>query len=298
MNVPPVIVPGPVLFSPGANATNILNFAGPDDVKFYHRAIKGLDKNMKYDLLPIELRTFLDNVSQSCSLYGLDGILMIPTATEPAGENLLENYGKITMVECTNFANITFAAMNRNAQNSTVLYHFLYASLTKDSLTKINLRKAAFTVLNHKDGVTFLGTIITEAQLDTIGTVETYRKQLGQLPTKIVELTGNIQEFHRHVNTITGALDSYGKEYPELILNLFDAYEKVEDKQFSTYVKVTRFGYVAAPDTYQPRTLMQGVENLYKMRVQVGTWQPALEKQQISELAALTAKVEAMNVHT
>jgi hypothetical protein len=112
-----------------------------------------------------------------------------------------------------------------------------------------------------------------------------------------VELTGDIQEFHWHVNTIIGALDSYGKDYPELILNLFDAYENVEEKQFATYVMVTQFGYVAAPDTYQPRTLMQGVENLYKMRVQAGTWQPALEKQQISELVAISAKVEAMKVN-
>jgi hypothetical protein len=77
----------------------------------------------------------------------------------------------------------------------------------------------------------------------------------------------------------------------ELILNLFEAYQKVEDKEFSTYIMVTRFGYVAAPNTYEPRTLMSGVENLYKMRVQAGTWQPALEKSPMSELSALSAKV-------
>jgi hypothetical protein len=54
---------------------------------------------------------------------------------------------------------------------------------------------------------------------------------------------------------------------------------------------VTRFGYVANPAIYLPRTLMQGVDNLYKMRVQAGTWQPGLEKQQVTDLAALTAKI-------
>jgi hypothetical protein len=285
----PLIV---AVLNPGANATNILNFAVSEDVKFYHRAIKGLDDSMKYDLSPIGLRTFLDNVSQRCTLFGLDSILIVQTATAPNGENLIESYGKITMAECAIHARRYFIAMGRSAQNSTMLYHFLYASLTKDALTKINLRKATFTTLNNKDGVCFLRAIITEAQLDTIGTVETYRKQLSTLPTKIIELSGNIIDFHQYVNTITGALDAYGKEYPELILNLFESYQKVEDKEFSTYIMITRFGYVAAPNTYDPRTLMSGVENLYKMRIQAGTWQPALEKQQVSELAALAAKVD------
>jgi hypothetical protein len=133
--------------NPGANAANVLNFAAADDVKFYHRAIKGLDEGMKYDLLPGELQTFLDNVSQRCSLYGLEGILMVPTLAEPLGENLIENYGKVTMAECTAAATIYFTAMLGNAQNSTMLYHFLYASLTKSALTKINHHKELFKMV-------------------------------------------------------------------------------------------------------------------------------------------------------
>jgi hypothetical protein len=37
---------------------------------------------------------------------------------------------------------------------------------------------------------------------------------------------------------------------------------------------------------------MSGVENLYKMRVQAGTWQPALDKQQVFKIAALTTKID------
>jgi hypothetical protein len=293
-NVAPATPPVPMIaiLNPGANATTILNFTRSEDSKFYHRAIKGLDDSMKYDLSPGELRTFLDNVSQRCTLYGLDSVLLVPTALVPLGENLIKNYGKVIMIECQAHAQRYFIAMQRDAQNSTMLYHFLYASLTKDALTKINLSKPLFTVDNNKDGLCFLRAIINEAQLDTIGTVKTFCKQLSQLSTKIVELSGNVIDFHQHVNKITGALDSYGKEYPELILNLFEAYQKVEDKEFSTYIMVTRFGYVAAPNTYEPRALMSGVENLYKMRVQAGTWQPALEKQQVSEIAALNARVE------
>jgi hypothetical protein len=40
---------------------------------------------------------------------------------------------------------------------------------------------------------------------------------------------------------------------------------------------------------------MNGVENLYKMRVQAGTWKPAMPKQQVTDLAALASKIEALN---
>jgi hypothetical protein len=41
--------------------------------------------------------------------------------------------------------------------------------------------------------------------------------------------------------------------------------------------------------------LMNGVEKLYKMRVQAGTWQPAISNHSNNELAALTAKIDAMS---
>jgi hypothetical protein len=139
-NVPPAIL------NPGANAINVLVFTDQNDVKFYHRAIKGLDDSLKYDLSPNKLRTFLDNVRQRCSLYGLDTILTVPTAATPAGENVIENYGKVTMAKCNASAMVYYALMGRQAQNSTMLYHFLYASLTKEALTKVNLRRASYTV--------------------------------------------------------------------------------------------------------------------------------------------------------
>jgi hypothetical protein len=41
---------------------------------------------------------------------------------------------------------------------------------------------------------------------------------------------------------------------------------------------------------------MSGVENLYKMRVQAGTWQPVISSQPMNELAALAAKIDALAV--
>jgi hypothetical protein len=260
--------------NPNANIAPVLDFTVAEPVKFYHLAIKGLE---------------------DYSLYELTGVLIVATADTPAGENLIRNYGKITMAECTAASTIRFSpSLGRPTQNATMLYHYLYASLTKSSLTKFNLRKETFTIWTHVDGVCFLRAIVNKAQLDTIRTVKSFCKQLNNLQVKIVELSGNIKDFHQQVDTITGALDSYGMEYRELILNLFDTYKKVENNQFLTYIMITRFGYIAAPNTYNAQTLLSSVENQYKMRVPAGTWMPSIASQQVSALAALTAKSDAL----
>jgi hypothetical protein len=225
---------------------------------------------------------------------------MVPplAAVAPIGpaRSLLDNYGTVTMNECTAHATgyMVVAQLGRAAQNATMLYHFLMASLTPEARNKVNVDPTAYTVGGHEDGLCFLRTIITKAQLDTIGTVETLQASISKFETKIVELTGNIIEFHQHVNTITNSLDSYGQAYPELILNLFKAYNAVEDKEFTTYIMVTRFGYNANPIAYNARTLMDGVENIYKLRVESGTWKPSLISP-ANDIQALQAQIIALS---
>jgi hypothetical protein len=138
--------------------------------------------------------------------------------------------------------------------------------------------------------------IITKAQLDTIVTIKTLHSNLGDLPNKIVELSGNIIDFNQHVNTLTNALDSYGQTNPELIFNLFKAYKQIKFREFLTYIMVTRFGYNANPIAYQPLTLMEGVENNYKLAVKAGTW--SLAKSESNKISALCAEIEAMKVES
>jgi hypothetical protein len=87
-------------------------------------------------------------------------------------------------------------ARDRTAQNAAMLYHFLFASLTQEARNKVNIDPTIFTIQGINDGLCFLRTIIAKAQLDTIGTVETLRNKLGELPVKLVELSGNIMDFH------------------------------------------------------------------------------------------------------
>jgi hypothetical protein len=284
-------------FNPIRDIANVLDYDDNDDLKYFHKASKGLDDALKYDMSPSKLKSFLDQVRKRAKQFGWNNVINVPNiVAAPAravNRNILDMYGTVTLEECQAHATgYMINAITRTGQDSVMLYNFLFDSLTTEGLTKVNIDPAIFTINDEQDGLCFLRHIITKAQMDTIGTVQTLRSAIGVLPTKMVEMTADIETFHQHVNTITNALDSYGQLYPELIMNLFKAYALIEDNDFKTYVLYLRFGYNANPAGYNSRTLMNNVENAYKLRLEEGTWAPGIEKK-TDEITALKAEIEA-----
>jgi hypothetical protein len=236
-------------FNPTRAAGLVLDYDNNDDLKYYHKACKGLDDSLKYDMSPGKLKAFLDQVRKRSKQFGWEEVLTVPTLVGPVlDRNILDNYGTINLYECqVHAAGYMIAAITREGQNSVMLYNFLFDSLTTEGLNKVNIDPELFTINDEQDGLCFLRTIITKAQMDTIGTVQTLRSAIGALPTKIVEMSANIEDFHQHVNTLTNTLDSYGQTYPKLIMNLFKSYTLIEDNEFKTYILYLRFGYNANP---------------------------------------------------
>jgi hypothetical protein len=178
-------------------------------------------------------------------------------------------------------------------QMSVVLYHFLFDSLAIEGLNTVNVDTAPFMINNELDGLCLLRTIITKAQLDKVGTVHTLRNSLGELDVKIVECAGDIETFHMHVNTLKIALDSYGKPYPELIVNLFKSYKLIEDANFNHYVQYVQYGYSAEPEAYNARTLVNSVEKNYNTWFEAGAWPKTFaDKEGIPCIAALKAEIQ------
>jgi hypothetical protein len=285
--------------NPTRGAAVVLNYNNPNDLKYFYKATKGLDDGNKYDLSPDKLKSFLDQVEKRVRLSGWAPVLTVPTiAVAPAvgvNRNLIAEYGNVTIAECQVHAATYMAGVTVAGQMSVMLYHFLFDSLTIEGLNKVNVDTAPFMINNERDGLCFLRTIITKAQLDTVVTVHTLRNSLGKLEVKIVECAGDIEKFHMHVNTLTNALDSYGQPYPELIVNLFKAYELIEDAKFNHYVQYVQYGYSADPDAYNARTLINSVENNYRTRVEAGTWPKTFaDKEGIPSIAALQAEIQAM----
>jgi hypothetical protein len=51
------------------------------------------------------------------------------------------------------------------------------------------------------------------------------------------------------------------------------------------------------PAGYHPRTLMESVENHYKLAVESGTWEANMVNKEINEIAALRSEIEALKAH-
>jgi hypothetical protein len=86
--------------NPGDLAIAALDFNNAEDNKFYQKAIKGMDESERYDLTPIKLKSFLDNVRQRAVIYGWNDVLNVPTlAVAPALpiNHVINNYGVVSM---------------------------------------------------------------------------------------------------------------------------------------------------------------------------------------------------------
>jgi hypothetical protein len=272
---------------PERGGANVLNYDVADDLKFYHKGIKPLEDSHKYDVSPGKL----DNIKQRVRMFGWTEVITIPSIVQAPAvavtHNLINSYGLVTIAKCMAKSQGYMVGVTRDGQNSVMLFNFLFRSLTVKGLNKVTVNPDQYTINGEQDGLCFLQTIISKVQLDTLGTVDALRKFLTDLGVKMVELAGNAIDFNRHVNSITNALDSYGEIYPELMTHLFKAYKLIEDLEFTTYILVTKYGYAADPTAHNPRTLMHGVENQYKMRVQAGTWKTSIASKVNNEILRL-----------
>jgi hypothetical protein len=178
----------------------LLVYTDQNDLKYFYKVTKGLDAENKYDLSPEKLKGFLDQVSKRARLSGWAPVLTVPTiAVAPAvavNRDILTEYGNVTLAECQAHATTYMAGVTATGQQAVMLYHFLFDSLTPEGLSKINVDTTPFTIKNERDGLCFLRTIISRANLDTVGTVHLLRNALGKLEVKVVEHAGDIEKFH------------------------------------------------------------------------------------------------------
>jgi hypothetical protein len=130
--------------------------------------------------------------------YGWADVIEVPTiVAAPAvafNPNILDNYGTVALEECQLYAQTyMIAAITRTGQDSVMLYNFLFDSLTTEGLNKVNFDPSIFTINVEQDGLCFLRTLINKSQMENIGTLQSLRSAIGALPTKLVEMTANIE---------------------------------------------------------------------------------------------------------
>jgi hypothetical protein len=147
-----------------------------------------------------------------------------------------------------------------------------------------------YTVSGYQDGLCFLKLLLSKAQTDTIATVNMLRASNSKLPSKMVELGGDIVEFNNYVRGIESALSSYGQRADELLMNVIIAYEEVEDDDVIMYVKNKRSLWEEGQTTLDLNSLMTQCENTYKIRQQTGKWKAP--SRQAEQFAAMKAEWE------
>ena len=225
--------PKPASLFLSTDSSTPLDLEDTKDRKLYTNAIKGIET--KYDLSPQKLKAFLDDVHDRSQLYGWGSILSVPDKDDKK-RNIIEEYGRITIEECNKYAEAHFKVRQRKAQNSVMLYNFIINSLTTEAKAELSVQQEQYVVDGIKDGLSFLKHLISKAQIDTVAMVNVLRTSVARLPSKMTEYAGNIKEFNLYVRQITNAIAAYGEKCPELLVNVFNAYEVVEDEKFQAYI--------------------------------------------------------------
>jgi hypothetical protein len=207
--------------------------------------------------------------------------------------NLLTQYGAIPMSECQAVAKTYYGTTrDRSCQNSSMLYNFVSNSITDKALTELALESSKFMISSNADGACFLKLLISKVQVDTISTVNVLRAAISKLDVKIIEYKGDVTQFHTYVKTLKASMESYGQSYPELLVNLFSAYQAIEDDDFHAYIMMRKGMWEDGTLDFNPNQLMNLVENHYKSRVENGTWKTVTKKDE--RIVALEAQVTAL----
>jgi hypothetical protein len=209
-----------------------LDMADDNDQKLYYRAVSRFTaKGELFDLAPERLLTFIEKLSQRAKEFGwstdIVGIMFIPE--DPLGaptemDNLLENYGSISMARIRAFEETYITTGTRVGQDTDMLYHCLMASLTEQAIGTLLLKKHEYTVNGEPSGNLLLRLIIRESSLDSNASSTIIRTKLSKLDEYMPVVKSDIKKFNTYVDTQIHALTARSETTSDLLVHLFAAY--------------------------------------------------------------------------
>ena len=277
--------------TPALANMGLLNYGTSEGMKIFNSATEGL--STKYNGNTNDMHVFLKNVRERAHSFGWNSILDIPNEGEGGGtKNLIDHYGLITLETIQQHALTYESALGRNAQNSTQMYKFLYASISEETKLMVLSDQSDYTITSGdtvtQNGPAFLKVIIRNTTVDTRSTVFHIRENLNHLDTYMAEATYDIDIFNQYVTSQIEQLAARGEASSDLLINLFSAYMAVPDKKFVEYIEKQKDKYDEGEEV-TTKNLMQVALIKYKDRKRADKWQaPSAEEAQI---IALTAQV-------
>ena len=290
--VAPVVAAIPFALTPAVAIDGIVDYTTSEGRKLYNSASYKLEEEL-YDCKPDGLYQFLQSLSTRAQEFGWDnipnGILMVPSDSDnmlSEGENLIDNYGKISLEDIRIYEESYLTLPCRPAQDSFMLFKCLMNSITKTGKDKVTIWKAQYTVNTHASGNLLLKIIIRESHLDTNATTSNIRTKLSNLDTYVMTIGCDITKFNGYVKLLTESLAARGESMNDLLEFLFKGYGAVPDTEFTAYIKRKLENYEEGHKTI-PEDLMTLAGNKYKLELENGTWNaPSPDEEKILALHA------------
>jgi hypothetical protein len=284
----------PVAFalSPAMAIPGIIDLSSKTGKDIFRFATEKLEEEL-YDCLPDGMTQFLQSLSIRATEYGWEddvgGIMQIPVdPADPMSDtnNLIENYGRITIESIRAFETSYIAMQVRPAQDTYMLYKCLMKSISKEGKSKITIWKAQYHVNGMPSGNLLLKVIIRESHLDTNATISTIRTNLSNLDVYMLKIGGDITKFNTYVKELIESLTARGEVTTDLLINLFKGYLAVEDKNFNSYILKKKENYEEGGEQSED-SLMLLAKNKFTLLKDAGRYNmPSAEEEKILALQA------------
>lgn len=146
------------------------------------------------------------------------------------GALLTRRYGEITKEDVRNAAMLYHAARGRDAQNASILFNFLSASITDTILAKVNTEPERYVLqvpvpnqinqfVTVNDGTCLLKAIIDHTYTNTLSCATAAREALSSLDTYMAKLPkSDIEKMNQYVREKVNELAAANQTTSDLVM--------------------------------------------------------------------------------
>ena len=164
----------------------------------------------------------------------------------------------------------------RDAQNSEMMYHFLFESLDDSFKATVLLKKSNYKMMvgnyTTEDGTCLLKQIIVSTFVETRAMEAQIRESLVGMAQQLEEQKGNITKFNEWVEDQVSILQSQGEKAHDLLTYLWKTYQKAPDTKFVEYIHGLCNDYITGKSDFTAQELMNLADIMYKAQTQMHEW--------------------------
>jgi hypothetical protein len=287
--------PGPFALTPALANQNVIDLASPQGIKLYKAITTPLAT--KFDGSSRKLVLFMDELRHKADEYGWNHTLLSVSDQHPVTptvRNLLVHHRLITMANVRAHATTYIGTQERVAQDSHMMYRFLTDSLSEGARSRMANEHAQYNINGIPDGPCYLKAILVTYFVETIATNFVLRQKLQALPDAMEKLEYNVGDFNSYVNEQVQNLAHGGEDTTDLMVNLFAAYEKVNDETFRTYIAHKKESYEDGSLQLNATSLMNLARTKYNLLTDQTSWgKKSLVEEQMVALSAQLEQAKA-----